>query len=131
MAQQLNLPPLTVEDIAAPSSAPPKPDDKAIGELDTWEKARLNSYNQDADERKKYTGKIFKLEVGWLTAVGLLVAMSGLKLDITLPILRVSWGISDAVVIALIGGTTANVLGLFIIVARYLFYRAKHAPDSN
>ena len=33
--------------------------------------------------------------------------------------------LSDAVILALIGGTTASVLGLFTIVANYLFPQAK------
>lgn len=36
-----------------------------------------------------------------------------------------SFKLSDSVLIALIGGTTVNVIGLFLVVANYLFPRRK------
>lgn len=35
----------------------------------------------------------------------------------------VAFDLADGVLLALIGGTTANVIGLFLVVARYLFPR--------
>lgn len=43
----------------------------------------------------------------------------------------VAFELSDTVVLALIGGTTANVVGLFYIVARYLFPRRDNGGDDR
>ena len=75
-------------------------------------KAKLRGVKQDTEERKTYANKIFKLICVWLLAVfGILVAQGS----------DCGFELSDAVLLALIGGTTANVLGIFIIVAQYLF----------
>ncbi len=69
----------------------------------------------DIEDRKSYAGKIFILICLWLFAVLLIVVVVGCK----------GMTLSDTVLVALITTTTINVLGLFLVVANYLFYRAK------
>jgi hypothetical protein len=80
----------------------------------------------DMDERKKYAVRLFKLILGWLFAVLLTVWFSAVR--ITMP----SWwptclplwskfDLTDTVLVTLIGSTTATVIGLLVIVVRYLF----------
>ncbi|MBA4028091.1 MAG: hypothetical protein C0475_02940 [Planctomyces sp.] len=80
-----------------------------------WKKeaADLKGHERDIENRGKYTSRLYWLMVGWMGAVYAVIVLSGLT----------AWGfkLSDAVLIALITGTTANVIGLFVIVARYLF----------
>ncbi|MDY7095194.1 MAG: hypothetical protein SX243_19635 [Acidobacteriota bacterium] len=64
----------------------------------------------DLTLRRRYAGWLFLLLVVWLVGIyGLLIWM-GLR-----------GPLSDAVLIAALGTTTANVIGLFIVVARYIF----------
>ena len=63
--------------------------------------------------RLGYTRKIFWLVCVWLGCVVVGVGLSGLK----------AWGfgLSDAVLIAFITSTTVNVVGLFIVVAKWMY----------
>ena len=67
------------------------------------------------DQRKIYASRLFDLSGYWLLFIGVFLLLAG-------------WGalkVADSVLIALITTTTANVLGLFYIVARWLF------PNKN
>lgn len=68
---------------------------------------------QDLKERKRYAHRIYALIVGWLSILGILLVLQG--------IIKNGFELSEGVVLALIGGTTANVLGMFYIVLKYLF----------
>jgi uncharacterized membrane protein YhaH (DUF805 family) len=80
--------------------------------------AELESYKQDTTERKKYAGRIFWVCAAWVTAIFLLLVLNGFGTAI-------SFKLSDSVLLAAIGSTTANILGIFYIVARYLFPKRK------
>jgi len=75
------------------------------------EKEKLRSYRQNTDERKKYAELIFNMSAWWLAFVAFVLVFSGLQKMI----------FPEAVLLALIGTTTLNVLGLFYIVTKYLF----------
>jgi hypothetical protein len=66
---------------------------------------------QDMGERKEYTHKIFVLICMWLVLVGIVLIASG----------NGNLHYSDSVLITLLTTTTANVIGLFVFVAKYLF----------
>ena len=90
----------------------------------------IHSHRQNIGERKHYAKKLFWLTAAWLIAVFAVVVAT--SVSITNPCWWPEWlptiefcKLSDAVLLALIGTTTANVLGLFVIVARYLFPDAK------
>lgn len=81
-------------------------------DYDTARKALdLERLRSDLDHRKRYSARLFWLVTGWLAFILLLVVVDGLAL----------LEISDTVLVALIGSTTLNVIGLFAIVARYFF----------
>lgn len=63
------------------------------------------------DERKRYAFRLFGLSFFWLLFIGVYLILAGMSF------LKAA----DSVLIALITTTTANVLGLFYIVARWLF----------
>ena len=94
------------------------PDIKTITEeLDVergHKQAQLESYKQDTQERKKYAARIFWVCAYWVTAIFLLLVLNGFGAAIY-------FKLSDSVLLAAIGSTTANILGIFYIVARYLF----------
>ena len=81
------------------------------------QKQRLIIQNaaQDIRLRRKYANRIFYLVRYWLIGVlGVLILQGALgpwKL----------FDLSENVLLALIGGTTVNVLGLFVVVINYLF----------
>jgi hypothetical protein len=112
-------PPDDLSVIAAGNLPPSAPDDKALEEEMVFERAKkgveLDSLKQDLAERKSYAKYIFILICAWLGAMFLLLAIQG-------ALSPHHWfGLSDGVLVAVIGGTTINVLGIFIIVVKYLF----------
>ena len=108
------------ENFPAPSGVPvDQPDPKTIQEEETYEKEKalleIRSLRLDLKQRKKYANKIFSLIVIWLACILVITLLQGFGFMF----------LSDNVLVALLGGTTINVLGLFIIVAKYIFYRPK------
>jgi hypothetical protein len=71
----------------------------------------LNVEKKMLGERTKYAMCIFVLSATWLIFIAVIIVHSGLK----------TLKFADSVLIALITTTTINVLGLFYIVARWLF----------
>lgn len=74
---------------------------------------QLDSLRQDRKQRKTYGNRLFVLVSIWLGAIGLVVLLHGFTC--------VPFKLSTPVLATLIGSTTASVLGLFAIVATYLF----------
>lgn len=103
---------------AISASADPDPDPKTLQEEKEYEKAekaaRLKSLRQNIEERKEYAKKIYHLIVWWLVGVFVVLLLNGFGW-------LSGFELSDKVLITLIGGTTVNVLGIFAIVANYLF----------
>jgi hypothetical protein len=62
-------------------------------------------------QRKRYAFLLFGLSAVWLLFIGMFLVLAGME----------KLKVADSVLIALISTTTANVLGLFYIVARWLF----------
>ena len=73
----------------------------------------IEDVRQDRAERRKYSGRIFGLVVAYLVVVGLLVLLAGLD--------QVPFGLPASVLMVLIGSTAVSMVGLFAIVANYLF----------
>ena len=76
-------------------------------------RAEIDDLVQDRRQRKDYGARLFRLIVGWLIAVGVIVLLHGFAC--------VPFKLSGVELTALIGSTTVSVLGLFAIVANYLF----------
>ena len=93
----------------------------------------IRGLKNDNDARVKYANSIFKLVSVWLAAILLVLLLQGFfgKEGIPIEITNGMYGpalysklrfdLPPEVILALIGGTTASVLGIFTFVARYLF----------
>ena len=98
----------------------PDAEEKTVSSIER--RKQLEEYNrlqeetegirQDRLERKVYAGKTFNLICVYMAFVGMLLLMSGYV---------ESFHLSDPVLIAILGTTTTNVLGIFYFVANYLF----------
>lgn len=116
---------LSIESIVAPADAPKLAGDaaKVRRERQSWEKVHLRkladlrrqSFAQDIAERRSYAGRIYNLICAWLATTLALLLLVGFNLG--------GFSLPEKVMLALIGGTTFNVLALFVIVATYLFPR--------
>jgi len=94
----------------------------------------------DIEARKTYANRIYRLIFGWLIAILVVLLLHGFlaKNETTLTFSIWHYGftktvhfeLSDPVLLALIGGTTASVLGLFVIVANY-FFPKRRDPASE
>jgi hypothetical protein len=97
-----------------------KPDAETVLEEESVEfervKAELDSYKQDTQERKKYAHRIFCMISCWIGGIFLILLLEGFD-----GIPRSFFHLSDEVLLASIGSTTVNVLGIFYIVTHYLF----------
>ena len=78
-------------------------------------RAEIRGTNQDTDERKKYAHRTFCLVCSWLAAIAGVLLLAGFRIG--------GFSLGNDVLMALIGGTTTGVVGIFLIVARYLFPR--------
>lgn len=96
------------------------------------EKEQLEGRRQDRTERQKYARHLFCLICTWLVGVYLILILDGIneskirispRNDINVENVEIvaKFDLPDTVILALIGGTTINILGLFVIVANYLF----------
>jgi len=82
---------------------------------DRYNEITLFNFNQNITARRRYSYRIFLTTSFWLfSLVAILVAVGLEQLQL-----------SDAVLIALLGTTTVNVLGFFVIVIQYLFNKDK------
>jgi hypothetical protein len=79
-------------------------------------KQRIKDLEQNRTERKKFATLLFQLIIGWLIAIGLILFAQGMGYFAFW-----KFELSEGVMLALIGGTTVNVLGLFLVVVKYLF----------
>jgi hypothetical protein len=83
----------------------------------------LNQLNDNHTLRLKYTGKIYGLVLCWLVGVVVCIAASGVG----------AWGfkLPEAVLIAFITSTTLNVLGLFVLVAKWMYPAGTQAATAE
>lgn len=112
-------PPVDLSVIETTEEPVDQPNQQALEEERAFEfekrEIEVEGLKQDLIERKNYARRIFTLICFWLGGMVLLLLLQGF--------LSV-WGIftlSESVILAAIGGTTVNVLGIFIIVVNYLF----------
>lgn len=89
----------------------------------------LEALRQQLDEardthqlRLGYASRIFWLVVAWLACVAVAVFMSGFALW--------SFKLSDKVLITFITSTTINVVGLFVVVAKWMFPNGNSKKNS-
>lgn len=88
---------------------------------------QMSDRRQDRGERKHYAACLYWLIVGWLIFAGVVVMTSAIECDMPVFMVRpfcianVKINVPQPVALALIGATTLNVIGLFYVVAKYLF----------
>lgn len=75
------------------------------------------------DLRLEYVGRIFWLVAVWLVCVVLCVTISGFGLC--------GFRLSDTVLVAFISSTTVNVVGLFVLVAKWMFPSGRPAAEHK
>lgn len=78
-------------------------------------KEALEGQKQDRAQRKEFADMIFRFVVVYMLCVLGLLIMAGVG--------DINFDLSDGVLIAILGTTTANVIGVFNFVAKYLFHR--------
>jgi hypothetical protein len=90
-------------------------------------RAELDSFKQDVAQRKQYAPRLYALTCGWLGAVAVILLLQGFSAGTTH-----FFSLGNDVLIALLGTTTVNVIGLFYIVAKYLFpNQTPNEPSSQ
>jgi hypothetical protein len=100
--------------IRAPESVSTQADAQTAEQLNQQRYgAQTEGQKQDIQERKKYARLFFYLSCAWLVAIVAIILLQGCR--------PFSFKLSDSIVLAMIGSTTANVLGILFIVAKYLF----------
>jgi hypothetical protein len=99
-----------------------QPDPETLREEEDLEKqhtkALLQGLLQDINERKKYAKCFFILACCWLGAITGLLLLHGFG---SFWFGRMPFKLPDSVLLAVIGSTTVNVLGILYVVANYLF----------
>jgi hypothetical protein len=103
--------------ITAPAVLPSQPDAASKKEQDEYDKEAKHLQNiglgQDIRARKKYAFRIFALVASWITAILAILLVQGFGYK--------GFHLSDNVLLAAIGSTTANIIGVLLIVIKYLF----------
>ena len=102
--------------ISEQQTPPPKPDDKT--DRDRQEIAN-QELKQNIKEREKYASRIFRLVVRWLSSILLIVIAQGVRWPWMSQ--YIGFDLPESVLIALVTTTTASVVGILLIVTRYLF----------
>ena len=120
---------IQIQDIVTPDVGNSDNNESAEAESNLYEqdyrKARLEGLKQDIGERKKYANRIFWLISFWLIGLFGFIFVQGIGGAF-------GWfRLSDNISVTLITGTTVNVLGIFIIVVRYLFNATDLYPKET
>jgi len=81
--------------------------------------SQVEDLEQDRKERRKYAQRIFYMVVGWLIAMILIVVATGVRWPWAHQ--YIGFDLAERIVLTLITTTTVSVVGIFLIVASYLF----------
>lgn len=117
-----------VEIQAVAAAAVEDPDGSlAVGEMVGLEvqakRADIVQEGELHETRKIYSSRLFWLIVAWLSVVVLFVALTAT--------IKPYFNLSDSVLIAFITSTTVSVLGLFMLVAKWLFPQPPKDENKN
>jgi hypothetical protein len=108
--------------ISSPPGVNPEPEPETRLERTTLENARLKleleGLSQDTAERKKYASLFFYLSCAWILIITVLLLFQGFG---SFWFGKFPFKLSEPIVLATIGSTTVNILGILYIVANYLF----------
>jgi len=78
----------------------------------------LDSYQQDTEERKKYALAFFILSCVWIAVITMILLLQGFG---SFWFGKLPFKLSEPVILATIGSTTVNIIGILFVVANYLF----------
>ena len=81
---------------------------------------------QEQEERKKYAHRVFVLCCCWVSAIYVMLMFAGFGSYV-----HFKFHLSETILLAAIGSTTANIIGVFLIVVRYIFPDRKERTKSN
>jgi hypothetical protein len=113
------LPKIPLDSIKAPPLVKPSRRVRRLTELEEdIYRVHTEGVAQDIRERKTYAKRIFLITVSWLIGLAVVVALDGWR-SFT------RFQVSERIILALITSATIEVIGLFVIVTRYLF------PSTN
>lgn len=84
-------------------------------DVDPYEDLTRKNKNQNIDLRKHFSWATYGLLVGWLLLVLSIVVLSGFK--------ALGFELAENVLITLLVSSSANVIGMFFLVLKYLFDR--------
>lgn len=73
----------------------------------------LQEHEQNINLRKEFARKIFWLVICWLVSMLAILMLEGFKIS--------DFSLSNSVMLALVGSSTLNILGLLYVVTHYLF----------
>jgi hypothetical protein len=118
-------------DLIQEFAPPPAPDEKAKAEGQVFERGRdellLKELEYEIEARRTFASRLFKLMIGWLVCMVLLVVGDAGRWPWASRF--VGFDLSDSVLITLITTTTGTVVGIFLIVAKYLYrIRDRESP---
>jgi hypothetical protein len=99
--------------ITAPSTVPAKPDKYTKDELSEEHNIRNLLLRQLLGHRRWYALGIFLLVILWLVGIFLLLVWQGFTWR--------GFHLSDSVLLAAIGSTTANIIGVLLIIVKFIF----------
>jgi hypothetical protein len=86
-------------------------------------RAELGSLRQDIRARKIYAALFYALGAAWVAIISLLLFFQGFGRG------RLGFRLPDSVLLAAIGSTTANLVGIVYVVANYLFPARKKSEE--
>jgi uncharacterized membrane protein YcjF (UPF0283 family) len=113
------LPKVPIDSIKAPPLVKPSRRVRKLTELEEdIYRVHTEGVAQDIRERKLYAKRIFLITVSWLIGLAVVVALDGWRTF-------TRFQVSERIILALITSATIEVIGLFVIVTRYLF------PSTN
>lgn len=81
-----------------------------------YKKEELESRRQDREQRGKFSGRIFVFMGIYMFCILAVLVLTGCGV----------FTLSDTVLVSLLTTTTADVIGIFIIVAKYLFHKTEN-----
>jgi hypothetical protein len=103
--------------IANPTEIPSALSNLEIMDYERW--ITVVGKSLDIQQRKEYASKTFRLVCWWLGGLFLLLFLNGFKFS------WLMFQLSDTILLAIISGTTVNILGIYIVVINYLFPKRK------
>jgi hypothetical protein len=105
---------INLDAIQAPAVISTEPDQQTKTEID-HERRRLENAGlaQDITARRKYAFRVFLLVIGWILGVYLLLVFQGFGFH--------QFRLADNILLAAVGSTTANIIGILLIIVKYLF----------